>query len=337
MRKNVASQYVAAQLVSSSDGSAVTTGTTTVYVTVDGGTQGSGAGVIVHEGQGQWIYEPTQAETNGDHVAFTFSNSSAVSTCVNVYPVSFDYTDAVRIGLTSLPNTAMTGTGGFAFTEASELDVNIISISGSSTSADNLETVTDTDWATSYSVPNGQWAITVTGTPDVNVVQVSGSTTAADSMEQVYHTDFSVNYGSQKWQTLADVVSVSGSTDAADNLEIIVDTDFSTSYSTVTNKWQVEADVTAISGDTTSADNLEESTNGIIPFTVQAGTLSTTQTSTNLAEGTDEHYTNSTVIFLTGALAGQRRKITAYTGTGGILTYAAMTEAASAGDTGVIV
>lgn len=85
MRKNTASQTIGAQLVSATDGSAVTTGTTTVYVTGDGGTQAEGAGTVAHEGNGYWSYAPTQAETNFDHVAFTFVNSSAIAATVQVY------------------------------------------------------------------------------------------------------------------------------------------------------------------------------------------------------------------------------------------------------------
>lgn len=39
MRKNVSGQAISANLLSKTDGSAVTTGTTTVYVTGDAGTQ----------------------------------------------------------------------------------------------------------------------------------------------------------------------------------------------------------------------------------------------------------------------------------------------------------
>jgi hypothetical protein len=85
MRKNTASQTIGAQLVSATDGSAVTSGTTTVYVTGDGGTQAAGAGTVAHEGNGYWSYAPTQAETNFDHVAFTFVNSSAIAVTVQVY------------------------------------------------------------------------------------------------------------------------------------------------------------------------------------------------------------------------------------------------------------
>lgn len=89
MRKNVASQVIGAQLNSKTDGSAVTTGTTTVYVTGDGGTQAAGSvgsGACTHEGQGYWTYAPSQAETNYDQIAFTFVNTSAVTATVQVYP-----------------------------------------------------------------------------------------------------------------------------------------------------------------------------------------------------------------------------------------------------------
>lgn len=88
MKKNVASQIVGAQLNSKTDGSAVTTGTTTVYVTGDGGTQAAGSvgsGACTHEGQGFWTYAPAQAETNYDHVAFTFTNTNAVAATVQIY------------------------------------------------------------------------------------------------------------------------------------------------------------------------------------------------------------------------------------------------------------
>lgn len=356
MRKNVSSQVICAQLVSKTDGSAVTSGTTTVYYLIDGGTQGTGAGTVTHEGNGTWSYVPVQSETNGDHVAFTFANSSAVSACVNVYPVSFDYTDSVRIGLTALPNAAADAAGGLpisdaggldldakigamTYTVANQLDVNVIGISGSNTAANNVEVVFDTDFATAYNTVTDMWNVTITGTPDVNVIQISGSTTAANNAEIVFDTDFATNYNTtaDKWSVVADVTAISGSTAAADNAEIVYATDFSTNYSTSADKWQVQADVTAISGDSVAADRLEESANGAIPFTVTSSTLTATSFSTDLAEGTNEHYTNSSVILLTGSCAGQRRKITSYTGVNGVIGVAAMTEAPSAGDTGVIV
>lgn len=109
MRRNVSGQVVGVQLVSKTDGSAVTSGTTTVYVTGDAGTQavGSvGSGACTHEGQGFWTYAPAQAETNYPHVAFTFVNTSAVNATVQVYPTAYDANGRVDVG--AIGGTAQT-------------------------------------------------------------------------------------------------------------------------------------------------------------------------------------------------------------------------------------
>lgn len=88
MKKNVAGQKIGAQLVSATDGSAFT-GSVTVYVTLDAGTQAAGSvgsGACTHEGNGYHTYAPAQAETNGDLIAFTFVGSGAVPATVQVYP-----------------------------------------------------------------------------------------------------------------------------------------------------------------------------------------------------------------------------------------------------------
>lgn len=87
MRKNVGSQVIGAQMVSATDGSAFT-GSVTVYVTGDGGTQavGSvGSGACTHEGNGFHTYVPAQAETNYDHVAFTFIGTGAIPATIQCY------------------------------------------------------------------------------------------------------------------------------------------------------------------------------------------------------------------------------------------------------------
>lgn len=84
MKKNVAGQKIGAQMITASDGSAFT-GTVSVFVTGDGGTQGAGGGSVTHEGNGYHGYAPTQAETNYDHIAFTFTGTGAVSSTVQVF------------------------------------------------------------------------------------------------------------------------------------------------------------------------------------------------------------------------------------------------------------
>ncbi len=87
MKKNVASQVIGAAMVSATDGSAFT-GSVTVYVTGNGGTQavGSvGSGACTHEGNGFHTYAPAQAETNYDHIGFTFTGTGAVPATVQVF------------------------------------------------------------------------------------------------------------------------------------------------------------------------------------------------------------------------------------------------------------
>lgn len=87
MQKNVAGQKIGVQMVSATDGSAFT-GSVTVYVTGDAGTQSAGSvgsGACTHEGNGYHTYAPAQAESNYDLIAFTFTGTGAVPATVQVY------------------------------------------------------------------------------------------------------------------------------------------------------------------------------------------------------------------------------------------------------------
>lgn len=100
MLKNIASQVISALLLDTL-GAPVTTGTTSVYVTGDAGTQSLG-GTAIHEGNGLWTFLPSQANTNYDHIAFTFVNGGAVNsniqlfTGVNVAQIAGSTTAAVN-------------------------------------------------------------------------------------------------------------------------------------------------------------------------------------------------------------------------------------------------
>jgi hypothetical protein len=85
MVKNEAGQSISAFLPNINTGLPVTSGTTSVYITLDGGIQAAGAGTVEHEGNGQWVYKPTQAETNGDSLAFLFTNADAISANIQVF------------------------------------------------------------------------------------------------------------------------------------------------------------------------------------------------------------------------------------------------------------
>lgn len=113
MRRNTAGQSVSAMLVSKTDGSAVTSGTTTVYVTGDAGTQATGSvgsGAATHEGNGLWSYAPAQAETNYANVCFTFVNTSAVNANIQIYTLAYDASGQMSgVALASSQTFNMTG------------------------------------------------------------------------------------------------------------------------------------------------------------------------------------------------------------------------------------
>ena len=107
MQKNVASQKIGAQMVSATDGSAFT-GSVTVYVTGDAGTQAAGSvgsGACTHEGNGYHTYAPAQAETNYDLIAFTFVGTGAI-------PQTIQVETRVDTNITHYGGTAGTFSGG---------------------------------------------------------------------------------------------------------------------------------------------------------------------------------------------------------------------------------
>ena len=98
MKKNVASQSVGAEMITAADGT-IFTGAVSVLVTINNGTQTAGGGTApAHEGNGYHSYAPTQAETNGDHIAFTFIGTGAISATIQVYttfPQTQDHTTPI--------------------------------------------------------------------------------------------------------------------------------------------------------------------------------------------------------------------------------------------------
>lgn len=96
MRKNVSGQIIGAEIVAT-NGTAFT-GSVTCYVTIDNGTQtiGSiGSGICAHKGNGYHSYTPSQTETNGNHIAFTFIGSGAVPATQQVYTIGYDPQTAI--------------------------------------------------------------------------------------------------------------------------------------------------------------------------------------------------------------------------------------------------
>ena len=114
MKKNVASQSIGVQMITAADGTAFT-GTVTVLVTIDNGTQSASGGTApVHEGNGYHSYTPTQAETNGDHIAFTFTGTGAIPATVQVFtgfPQTVDNATNISAILTDTAEIGVAGAG----------------------------------------------------------------------------------------------------------------------------------------------------------------------------------------------------------------------------------
>lgn len=111
LRKNVASQVLTFCAVNATTGAALTGATVTTKVTLDG-TQSASAGTLTELGTGQYKYVPTQGETNGTSVGFGFTATNMVPVNLHCFTTAQDPTDAVRFGLTALPNAAAEAAGG---------------------------------------------------------------------------------------------------------------------------------------------------------------------------------------------------------------------------------
>lgn len=95
-------------------------------------------------------------------------------------------------------------------------------------------------------------------------------------------------------------------------------------------------DAREIDGSIDAAANLRRGALATVPLTVQTGS-SSARVATDLTEGTNDHYNGRTIVFITGALAGQAASILDYNGATKELTVSSMTEAPSNGDLAVIV
>jgi hypothetical protein len=178
MKKNVSSQSIGAQMVTSADGAAFT-GAVSVAVTVDNGPQTAGAGAApVHEGNGYHSYSPTQAETDGDHIAFTFTGSGAIPATVQVY--------------TNFPQTgdsfARLGSPAGVSVSADIADIPTVSEFNARTlpSASYFDFTTD---QVTVSTNNDKTGYTVSTVTDKTGYSISGTKTTLDALNDIAATD----------------------------------------------------------------------------------------------------------------------------------------------------
>lgn len=196
MRKNVAGQHVAFQMVSVTDGSDVTSGAPTVYYTIDAGTQGTGGGASVHEGNGQWSYAPAQAETNGNHVAFTMVLSGAISQTVNVYPLATDLqtTATPTVNTTLIEGADPSDTIRDAVVDdATRIDASVLNTAATAVGSNGsglTEAGGTGDHLTAIDLPNQTFDLTgnITGNLSGSVGGIAGTITTLDALDTAQDT-----------------------------------------------------------------------------------------------------------------------------------------------------
>lgn len=178
-KKNNAVTGFSFGLVSKTDGSDVTTGTTNGFVTIDGGTQTALTNSPVHEGLGQWSVNLTAAEMNGDIIGLVFTNTAAITKQVTI---------STEVKLVSELNDFNNTTDQVIVTTNN--DKSGYSISGTKTTLDALNDIAATEVVSSGAINTSGGAVStvtsVTNTTSANVVSISGDTVAADNLESQY-------------------------------------------------------------------------------------------------------------------------------------------------------
>ena len=92
-----------------------------------------------------------------------------------------------------------------------------------------------------------------------------------------------------------------------------------------------------LAGSSANAILLAKRSESFVFLTVASGTPTTTSFISDSSEATDDHFNGRVGVWLTGVLAGQGIYVTDYTGSSKTFTTVATTEAASVGDTLVLI
>tara|TARA_R110000822_G_scaffold65687_3_gene160801 strand:- start:2822 stop:4198 length:1377 start_codon:yes stop_codon:yes gene_type:complete len=229
----------------------------------------------------------------------------------------------------------ITGASGVNLLTATQASIDAIEVDTNSLNDTKIPNTLNTtasgnigvDWA---NVENPTTALDLSGT-DIQLVDTAttvtgGATSAAQTTAQ---NDLDIITGASGVNLLT---ATQASIDA-------IETDTGTTLPATlgTPAADVSADIAAVKVDT--AATLVDTVILTSVFKVGAavaGTLSTTQMSTNLTEATDDHYNGRLITWTSGVLLEQQTDITDYTGATKVLTFTTTTDAPSSTDTFVI-
>jgi len=102
LRQNVAGQRVFFVLINATTGAGLTGATVTVNRGIDGGAQAAATGTVTELGLGQYRFDPSQADTNGDHVGYIFTATNAIPVNANFVTTNANPHDGVSLGLSAV-------------------------------------------------------------------------------------------------------------------------------------------------------------------------------------------------------------------------------------------
>jgi hypothetical protein len=297
LKKNVASQVLTFDLVNATTGASLTGASVTTKVALDG-TQGAGAGTVTELGTGQYKYVPTQGETNGTSVGFSFTASNAVPVNLHCFTVATaDQTLAADMA------SSFTTVNGSLTTLAGYVDTEVAAIKAKT---DNLPTdpADASDLAASFATVNATLS-TLSGYVDTEVAAIKAKTDLIPATPV----------------TVGDIPTAAVIADAVFDEPTSGHTTAGTYGDKFGAHLKAVLKVVVGTGSTTTAVVLNSTTgiDGAAP------------------SSTDDFYMGRVLIFTSGAMAGQATSISAYNGTSKTLTVVAVTDSAIAGVTAVIV
>ena len=317
MKKNVASQNIGAQMITAADGTAFT-GSVTAYVTGDAGTQAAGSvgsGACVSEGRGYHTYAPAQAETNYDLIAFTFTGTGAIPATVQIF--------------TTFPQTG----DNFARLGAP---------AGASVSADVAAVKTDTAATLVDTAEIGAAGAGLTGLGGMSATMKAQVNTEADTALTDYDAPTNTE---MEARTLVAASYFDPAVDAVATVTLVTTATSLTNLPAIPTNWLTAAGTaadftteiqTGLATAATLSANTSVAGNNTYSGTA-SGTPSTTAMVSDVSITADDQYKGRIILFKkntsTASLQGQATDITACTAASNTLTFTALTNAPSSGDT----
>jgi len=283
IKKNTAITGFPFVILSVVDGSAITSGTVSGYVTIDGGTQTALTNTPIHEGNGQWSVDLTAGELNGAIIGLVFSHPTGITqhfTLPTTVRTIDDISDASnRVDVGSWLGTAVTVSA-----TSAKPEVDVYSVSDDATAANNCELFFD---GTGYNAANSTVG-------EVSYANITRSGTAQAGGASTITLDAAASAVDEYYQ--GDIVYITGGTGASQSRQISSYVG-ATKIATVEPAWGTAPDVTStfklIAG---SQANVTVTGTVDCNLTQVLGTAVTETTAGNVAGNISTIYDNADVL-----------------------------------------